>query len=98
MKEKGIKPVRPWQERPVCISSTTATFEPYVPPEGDGKVSTLSTAVSVALPQNFSVVGYISAVNSNIVSNKSMLYILHTYILYQSCLLQKKGAYPRKGT
>ncbi|KAK8394776.1 hypothetical protein O3P69_005927 [Scylla paramamosain] len=44
MKEKGIKPVRPWQERPVCISSTTSTFEPYVPPEGDGKVSTLSTA------------------------------------------------------
>lgn len=44
MKEKGIKPVRPWQERPVYISSTTGTFEAYVPPEGDGKVSTLSTA------------------------------------------------------
>lgn len=46
MKEKGIKPVRPWQERPIYVSSTTSTFEPYVPPEGDGKVSTLSAAVS----------------------------------------------------
>lgn len=44
MKEKGIQPVRPWQERPVYISATTATMEPYVPPEGDGKISTLSTA------------------------------------------------------
>lgn len=44
MKEKGIKPVRPWQERPIYVSSTTSTFEPYVPPEGDGKVSTLSAA------------------------------------------------------
>ncbi|KAK7081154.1 39S ribosomal protein L45, mitochondrial [Halocaridina rubra] len=39
MKEKGIQPVRPWTERPIFISSTAGTFEPYVPPEGDGKVS-----------------------------------------------------------
>nr|CAG4652159.1 EOG090X0DDP [Triops cancriformis] len=42
MKEKGILPPRPWQEKPVYISSTSATFEPYVPPEGDGKISPIS--------------------------------------------------------
>ncbi|XP_042882926.1 probable 39S ribosomal protein L45, mitochondrial [Penaeus japonicus] len=44
MKEKGVQPVRPWMEKPVFISSTGATFEPYVPPEGDGKVSVTSAA------------------------------------------------------
>ncbi|KAG0721859.1 putative 39S ribosomal protein L45, mitochondrial [Chionoecetes opilio] len=44
MKEKGVRPVRPWQEVPLSISATTGTFEAYVPPEGDGKVSALSTA------------------------------------------------------
>ncbi|XP_063594457.1 large ribosomal subunit protein mL45-like [Penaeus indicus] len=39
MKEKGIQPVRPWMEKPVFISATSGTFEAYVPPEGDGKVS-----------------------------------------------------------
>lgn len=42
MKEKGIQPIRSWMEKPVFISSTAATFEPYVPPEGDGKVSVAS--------------------------------------------------------
>lgn len=41
MKEKGIAPPRPYMERPFYISSTGGTFEPYVPPEGDGKVSTV---------------------------------------------------------
>ncbi|KAK8729209.1 hypothetical protein OTU49_008677, partial [Cherax quadricarinatus] len=44
MKEKGIQPTRPWQEKPIVISSTAGTFEPYVPPEGDGKLSTTSKA------------------------------------------------------
>ncbi|XP_076268453.1 mitochondrial ribosomal protein L45 [Rhynchophorus ferrugineus] len=42
MKEQGLLPVRPYNERQFFISSTGATFEPYVPPEGDGKVSVLS--------------------------------------------------------
>jgi len=41
MKEKGIMPPRPYMERPFHISCTGGTFEPYVPPEGDGKVSTV---------------------------------------------------------
>lgn len=42
MKEKGLLPPRQWMERPFYISSTGGTFEPYVPPEGDGKQSALS--------------------------------------------------------
>ncbi|XP_068205123.1 large ribosomal subunit protein mL45 [Palaemon carinicauda] len=42
LKEKGIQPIRPWTERPLFISSTAGTFEPYIPPEGDGKVSAIS--------------------------------------------------------
>lgn len=41
MKERGIKPPRPYMERPFYISATGGTFEPYVPPEGDGKMSTV---------------------------------------------------------
>lgn len=44
MKEKGIQPTRPWQEKPFFISSTAGTFEAYVPPEGDGKLSAASRA------------------------------------------------------
>ncbi|XP_066151388.1 large ribosomal subunit protein mL45 [Euwallacea fornicatus] len=43
MKEQGILPHRPWQEHQFTISSTGAVFEPYIPPEGDGKVSPVST-------------------------------------------------------
>lgn len=42
LKERGLLPPRPWVERPYYISSTGGIFEPYVPPEGDGKRSTLS--------------------------------------------------------
>lgn len=42
LKERGILPPRPWQERPLNISCTGAVFEEYVPPEGDGKVSIVS--------------------------------------------------------
>lgn len=39
MREKGVLPPRPWMERPFFISCTGGVFEPYVPPEGDGKKS-----------------------------------------------------------
>jgi len=42
MKEQGLLPPRSWVEKPVFISSTSGIFEPYVPPEGDGKLSALS--------------------------------------------------------
>ncbi|ODN05012.1 putative 39S ribosomal protein L45, mitochondrial [Orchesella cincta] len=42
MKERGMSPPRPWMERPFEISSTSDIFEPYVPPEGDGKASYIS--------------------------------------------------------
>ncbi|KAJ6632872.1 putative 39S ribosomal protein L45, mitochondrial [Pseudolycoriella hygida] len=43
MKARGILPPRPWLERPFFIASTGGTFEPYVPPEGDGKRSAITT-------------------------------------------------------
>lgn len=43
MKEHGILPARPWMETEYYISSTGAVFEGYIPPEGDGKVSPVST-------------------------------------------------------
>ena len=45
MKEKGIQPVRPWQERPINLSATGDIFEAYVPPEGDGKISAILPSV-----------------------------------------------------
>ncbi|KAM3958871.1 mitochondrial ribosomal protein L45 [Aphomia sociella] len=42
MKERGLLPPRQWMERPFYISATGAVFEPYVPPEGDGKASIVS--------------------------------------------------------
>jgi large subunit ribosomal protein L45 len=41
MKRRGILPARPYMERPFYISCTGAIFEPYVPPEGDGKVTSI---------------------------------------------------------
>jgi large subunit ribosomal protein L45 len=45
MKEKGLQPGRQWMERPFEISATGDIFEPYLPPEGDGKASIISTEV-----------------------------------------------------
>jgi len=42
MKEHGFLPQKPWKERSAYISSTSAIFESYVAPEGDGKYSTIS--------------------------------------------------------
>ncbi|XP_067614513.1 large ribosomal subunit protein mL45 [Eurosta solidaginis] len=44
LKERGVLPPRPWLERPFHISCTGGIFEPYVPPEGDGKKSFISSA------------------------------------------------------
>lgn len=45
MKERGLIKPRPWTERPIFISCTGGIFEPYVPPEGDGKFSAISKIV-----------------------------------------------------
>jgi len=42
LKEQGILPPRPWVEKQYFISSTGGIFEPYIPPEGDGKVSSIT--------------------------------------------------------
>lgn len=42
LKEKGIVPHRTWDEKPICISCTGSVFDPYVPPEGDGKITLTS--------------------------------------------------------
>ncbi|KAJ0172061.1 hypothetical protein K1T71_012034 [Dendrolimus kikuchii] len=44
MKERGLLPPRAWMERPFYISATGGVFEPYIPPEGDGKASLVSPA------------------------------------------------------
>ncbi|XP_036330522.1 probable 39S ribosomal protein L45, mitochondrial [Rhagoletis pomonella] len=44
LKERGVLPPRPWLERPFHISCTGGIFEAYVPPEGDGKKSFISSA------------------------------------------------------
>lgn len=42
LEKAGIKPGRQYAERPITITCTGDFFEPYIPPEGDGKASTLS--------------------------------------------------------
>ncbi|EEC07238.1 conserved hypothetical protein [Ixodes scapularis] len=42
LKEKGVAPGRVWMERPIYTSCSGGLFDPYVPPEGDGKMSLLS--------------------------------------------------------
>lgn len=42
MKERGMSPPRPWMERPFSLTATSEIFEPYIPPEGDGKMSAIS--------------------------------------------------------
>lgn len=55
MKERGLLPDRPWVDNPVYISSTASVFEPYVPPEGDGKVSAITPQVCVTKHSRFSL-------------------------------------------
>jgi len=42
MKERGLQPSPAWSERSFSLNSTSEVFEPYVPPEGDGKMSILT--------------------------------------------------------
>lgn len=44
MMENGLKPTRYWSERQMHISSTGTVIEPYIPPEGDGKLSIVTSA------------------------------------------------------
>lgn len=46
LKEHGLLPHRPWNEKQYFICSTGGVFEPYVPPEGDGKVSRITKEVT----------------------------------------------------
>lgn len=51
LKKRHIMPPRPWAETTPFLHSTGGIFEPYVPPEGDGKVSPISKQV---IPISFS--------------------------------------------
>ncbi|XP_044744213.1 probable 39S ribosomal protein L45, mitochondrial [Coccinella septempunctata] len=42
LKERGILPRAPYRETSMFVSCTGGVFEPYVPPEGDGKVSPIT--------------------------------------------------------
>lgn len=46
LKEKGVVPHRVWDERPLYVSTSNMIMDPYVPPEGDGKISIISKEVS----------------------------------------------------
>mgnify|MGYP001022029348 CR=1 FL=1 len=41
LKEKGIVPPQPWNERELFNASTNGVIDPYVPPQGDWKSSSL---------------------------------------------------------
>ncbi|XP_012281436.1 probable 39S ribosomal protein L45, mitochondrial [Orussus abietinus] len=43
MKKMGLQPMAPSTERTLYFASTQSIFEPYIPPEGDGKFSAIST-------------------------------------------------------
>ncbi|OWA52317.1 putative 39S ribosomal protein L45, mitochondrial [Hypsibius exemplaris] len=42
MKKEGMFPSRPYNERPILLTTTDTILEPFIPPEGDGKLSTLT--------------------------------------------------------
>lgn len=44
-KEHGVQPSRPWDEKPFTVTSLPGVIDQYVPPEGDGKLSALNSAV-----------------------------------------------------
>lgn len=49
MKKLGIQPPTPFMERPIYISSMGAVVDEYVPPEGDGRASLVSTEKAVQI-------------------------------------------------
>merc|ERR1711864_29521 len=48
-KKLGIQPPTPFMERPIYISSMGAVVDEYVPPEGDGRASLVSTEKAVQI-------------------------------------------------
>ena len=44
-KKHGFLPMAPWTEKGFFLACTGSIFEAYVPREGDGKYSSLSTSV-----------------------------------------------------
>ena len=44
-KDKGIQPIRPWHEKPFKVHCLQGVIDQYIPPEGDGKLSPLNSAV-----------------------------------------------------
>lgn len=55
LKKLGIQPHKYWNERVFYISNTGAVLEPYVPPEGDGKLSAVSVQVGYFSKLNFCI-------------------------------------------
>lgn len=53
LKEHGLLPPRPWVETQFYISTTGGVFEPYVPPEGDGRISAITAQVCAFLRCGF---------------------------------------------
>jgi len=49
MKKLGLRPQTIFQEKPIYIGATGVVHQPYVPPEGDGKASLVSTAKAIQL-------------------------------------------------
>ena len=47
LKRRGILPPTPYSEKPVFISCSGGAFEPFVPPEGDGKAALMSKEVII---------------------------------------------------
>lgn len=52
LKEQGLLPPRPWNEKQYFISSTGGVFEGYIPPEGDGKISPIHVQVTLNTHKN----------------------------------------------
>lgn len=49
MKKMGLQPMTDYSERPTYVSTVGSLIDGYVPPEGEGKASMLSTAKGVEL-------------------------------------------------
>lgn len=56
MRKSGVLPPRPWSEMPIFISNTGTIFEPYIPPEGDGKFSVISKEVFKVGQSHFEII------------------------------------------
>lgn len=68
MKEKGIVPPNPWDEREVYSPCTMSLIEPYKPQEGDGKSSSLLKSIKAPL-----------ATGTVLVKNRRSLGVIRNY-------------------